>query len=335
MEIKLFSQPIINKITTSEKVYPKNSIVQFAVEYNSLGEPSCTLITINNLYNFNTGSSLSTCSSLFPTTIYTYLHNYIKDENKFYFNLTMNSQLEGIVEIKGLIKNFVVSKYFSTKISISNLLCTSPNLDINLKSDSFLNPIVFKRSELISIIAYVTLNCNITLENSKQWSLMKLNELDGSIIKQIDLSSNPSSTNAELVIKQNTLEYGLYKISVKVSMIGAYINNLFQSESITYIKVIATGINVLALKQNKRVAIGINQTLILDPVSSSFDYDNLVDVSTLSFQFFCSVVDNGISKDYPKINFYKYIDLNSLKTLDWFPMDNNITCFGNRGILSI
>ena len=161
--------------------------------------------------------------------------------------------------------------------------------------------------------------------------MQQVNELDGGILKQIGLSSNPTASNNEFVIQQNILDYGIYKITFRVAMTGSNINNLFVSELSTFIKIIPTGINVLSLKQNKQISFGTNQSLTFDPVSSSTDYDSIANISSLKFYFYCSVVDNGVSKGYPTLSVNKNIDLETLKSVTSYPMSNNNTCFISRG----
>ena len=48
-----------------------------------------------------------------------------------------------------------------------------------------------------------------------EWTIMRLNEEDGSEVDTIDLAAElaiPSKTSFELALKEKTLDYGLYKL---------------------------------------------------------------------------------------------------------------------------
>lgn len=91
------------------------------------------------------------------------------------------------------------------------------------------------------------------------------------------------------------------------------------------------------------MAIGTNQSLTLDPVRYSYDIDSLANISALSFQFFCKVIDNGVEYSYPQIYYNDDLDLFTLLSNyssnpsipQFFDPNNNHTCFISTGYLSL
>ena len=137
MNVKLISKPVINRVIPITKVYSVNDIVTYTAEYDSLGEPSCTIITLNNFAvgsNFATGTSSITCNSIYGSTHnYTYLSDYSKysnsGKNSISFNLTMTQQ--GNIQMKATTKNQVASSSFSTNVTVSSLQCFNPQLSVD------------------------------------------------------------------------------------------------------------------------------------------------------------------------------------------------------------
>jgi hypothetical protein len=107
--------------------------------------------------------------------------------------------------------------------------------------------------------------------------------------------------------------------------------NAFVSEIDHYVQVIPTGIVVSPLYGGiNQVSIGTNQSLQLDPVQYSFDYDSFVPIKSLSFKFYCQVVDKGIAFGYPAKNVNENIDLLEFKR-GVYNMSTNSTCFSSSG----
>ena len=100
----------------------------------------------------------------------------------------------------------------------------------------------------------------------------------------------------------------------------------FISLSSTYVQIEPTGIAVSAFKGGiNEVRIGIKQRLKMDPVKFSKDFDGLIDMSTLKFNFYCKVMDNEISDGYPTKGVGVLKDLTEFTNDE---LDYDTTCLG-------
>ena len=152
------------------------------------------------------------------------------------------------------------------------------------------NPLEIKRSDLSSIIGLTYFECQIDFTNSKSWQVEKIDSNTGAPINLVDLASNPTRTHAELVFSPNTLTYGLYKVSYQVTIESSLAT--LSSQALTYIKVVPTGINVFVFKYGmQELSFGYEQEIEISPVLYSIDYDQLVDINSLSFTFSCRKID--------------------------------------------
>ena len=131
----------------------------------------------------------------------------------------------------------------------------------------------------------------------KEWTVYKLNnklnENDPSSIELIDLSSNPTKSNSELVFKPNTLSYGIYKLYFK-NKVTFNSNQQVYSQTTQYIEIIPTGIQVIAFENSlSEMSVGYQQDIELNPGLYSTDYDLLAQPSELNFTFYCRPVNSN------------------------------------------
>ena len=129
----------------------------------------------------------------------------------------------------------------------------------------------------------------------KEWTVYKLNnklnENDPSSKELIDISSNPTKSNSELVFKPNTLLYGIYKLYFK-NTVTFNSNQQVYTDITQYIDIIPTGIQVIAFENGiNELSFGYQQDIELNPGLYSTDYDLLAQLSNLNFTFYCRPVN--------------------------------------------
>ena len=123
-------------------------------------------------------------------------------------------------------------------------------------------------------------------QNNK-WTVTRLDT--GGLL--IDLTSNPTLSTSGIVIQSNTLYYGIYEFKFKVDILVLSTRKNFSVESTTYIQIIPSGLAVYALANGIQIiTIGNEQSLILNPLAFSFDFDNLAFMDNLTYKFYCSPV---------------------------------------------
>ncbi len=167
------------------------------------------------------------------------------------------------------------------------------------------------------------------MKNTKRWRIEQIRPGQSILTQLIDISSNPTQSQAEFSIKECWLEFGYYKFTFEVT----FANGLLDSEY-TYVQVVSSGLLILATENGlNEIQRGYQQSVVLDPVKYSIDYDKSVIFSELNFKFFCRILyssDENIS--YPTINgslidlmtfqnFQGIIDLNTV----------NQSCFSSNG----
>lgn len=145
--------------------------------------------------------------------------------------------------------------------------------------------------------------------------LYTVNRATGVEDKQVAILKNPTVNYDQLVIQPTTLDYNLYKVVFQVSM--TY-NSIYTSQAFSYLEVKPSGLVIVSVYGASgggtyQMAIGVGQTLALDPQKYSFDLDASVDLGKVNFTFYCQVIDNGVAYGYPQL-FYN-VDLDLL-TLD-------------------
>ena len=190
---------------------------------------------------------------------------------------------------------------------------------------SQLNPNLVYRSKLFSLPTAIYFACNMSYTIVNTWLLNRIDEPQA-----ISLSSNPSYMSSELVILPNTLAFGLYQFSFSVEITLVSSGMVMQSNVVnTFVQIIQTGLAVFATSQNdvSSVLIGFSQSYVLNPVLYSFDFDNAVTMSSLTFRFYCSPVDISaplVTQVLNSIDLLTYQNNPAELTVSW-----NKTCFNS------
>ncbi|RNA09695.1 polycystin-1-like isoform X2 [Brachionus plicatilis] len=322
--------PIIDNTVTG-----KNELKTLRFSFESLGEPSCSLITqdTNGFKNFlfTIGSDQDTCRAYYPYI--EFKEKYQIAESKIWIFTFLLKEI-GLVNIEAFIKNEYSSASISSSITVSNFDCNRPQVEIENRSSFFYHPRIIPRSKRFSIVGITKINCKLSLQNIRQWTLFSVKESNGEVIQQISIVSNPTSSFSELVIPSKILPFGLYKFVFKVKMLGQNIDlTAFQVEIDTYVKIVPSGIVVQVFPGGMtKIRRGIDQNIILDPTFYSYDLDSVFPIKNLKFKYFCSIFENGILVKSPQISLDKSIDLSSIKS-DFQRYSNN-SCFDSAELFS-
>jgi hypothetical protein len=130
-----------------------------------------------------------------------------------------------------------------------------------------------------------------------------------------------------LVIKENTLDYGLYQFTLQVDV--SFNGMIVSSSAQTYVQIIPTGLAVFALENGvSSVIIGSKQAFSLQPTTYTFDRDDIIQPSQLTFVYYCKTINIS---DPNSVNTQTSIfDLSSYKNNTILSMDRTINCFGNN-----
>lgn len=147
------------------------------------------------------------------------------------------------------------------------------------------------RSTLFSVASIIYYYClNVTFTPTITWTLSQIDPLKLTVLKNIDLSKNPTSPSSELVIKENKLDYGLYQFTLQVDV--SFNGNIVSSFAQTYVEILPTGLAVFALENGvSSVLIGSQQAFYLNPLLYTFDMDGIITPDKLSFVYYCKTVN--------------------------------------------
>ena len=328
LNVSLYSAIILKNAEENTTVLPPGSEHTFVINYESLAEPSCASV-IYSAQNYQSrsvaiGTDQPTCQSMYPGLSFEGPYDKLNSQ----WRIKTILSVEGNIKMTAAVKNSASTQTVSSIITVTSLACAPPLLNIDKKAEFFYLPIKIARTKIITLLAESTLRCNLTLENEKGWQLFLVDPSNGANRQQIDLSRNPTSKFAEIVVQPNALNYGLYKFVFTVRMIGSNLmGRIFESSIESFIKVVPTGIVVWGLKGGiAERRLGLDQQLEFTPALFSFDQDSLVSPTQLKYKFYCTTVDSGIARDYPRKNVKEKLDLLTLKS-GAFTMTSNTTCF--------
>jgi hypothetical protein len=190
---------------------------------------------------------------------------------------------------------------------------------------------IMNRSSLLTFKTITLIDCDTQRFGVKRnWTMNKL-FANRTIERTVNLRNNPTSASSELVFIENTLEYGLFQVTFIVDV--SFNENDHVNNSIdTLVEIVPTGFIVATLPDGMdQVKIGSSQNLTLDPISFSYDLDEVVNSSSLTYKFFCRVVQiiSSFVDEIEQKNFTT--DLMIYKKDSTLSMNQSIDCFDSSG----
>ena len=148
-------------------------------------------------------------------------------------------------------------------------------------------PLQFRRTQDFYLSSTIEVNCNTSLATQSQWSISNcslstcLNSvaLDPTLIV---------STTSDLHIPSRTLPFGVYQVSLTVSM---SLSASLSSTKSVFVRITSSGITAnLVLLGTSMISSGSEQNLELNPGLYSLDLDeNQFNASDWNYQYFCRI----------------------------------------------
>lgn len=202
---------------------------------------------------------------------------------------------EGLYTVSVTTANEVSSATISSYAIVSGISCYYPVVSINGGRQMIEIPIKKLVSDWIILDSIAVINCETTSGPVYKWNIQKVLEGD----TYLDYILEPYDIDIALVdklkvyFKPRTLEVGMYKVSLNVSMID--IPGLY-TEEYTYLKVAASPL-VAEVKEGSTRLVGFDKTLVLDGLTGSRDPDSKMDSkSHLQFEWWCRRQDESFAE---------------------------------------
>ncbi|CAF4366267.1 unnamed protein product, partial [Adineta steineri] len=155
------------------------------------------------------------------------------------------------------------------RFSFFKLACYSPTITLIPGQSSLSSPMSYRRSQDFYTSSMIQFNCDGSLSTTTKWTVKNCTSTSCSF--EIILNEQVMTTFSELYIPSRTLNYGVYQLTLTVTMIDS--PNLKSSSSV-YVRITATGITAnLVQLGTSMITRGNQQDLLLDPGTFSVDPD--------------------------------------------------------------
>ena len=204
--------------------------------------------------------------------------------------------------------------------------CSNSTIEFE-KAYTVNEPFELIRSKPVSFPVNLTLDCFEPYTYTKKWTVNLIDSATHQVLKGVDLFNNISTVLSELYIPENTLTYGLYEVIYEVNVtmtVDPYIN--FTNFRYNYFKIVPSGIAINGIENGvTSLFIGSNQEFHLTPTNYSYDLDELADLSSLNYKYYCRTIDlTSILIDNSTMT-----DLGTYKTNAGLAMNANKNCFSS------
>ena len=159
--------------------------------------------------------------------------------------------------------------------------CSSPIITLTPPTSSPSSPLVFQRSQEISIRSYLQLQCNASLATNISWIITRCATICSS--PPLPLPASIITTLSELFLPSRTLDYGIYELTLTVAM--AVAPHLTSTAS-AYVTIKPSPItpNLMPFGTSM-ITQGRSQDLLLDPGTNSVDPDTTTFNASVSILF--------------------------------------------------
>ncbi|CAF1320727.1 unnamed protein product [Adineta steineri] len=146
----------------------------------------------------------------------------------------------------------------------------------------------YRRSQDFSITSMIQFNCGGSLSTTTKWTIKNCTSTKCS--SEIILNEKVMTTFSEFYIPSRTLPYGVYQLTLTVTMIDS---PHLKSSSSAYVRITATGITAnLVQLGTSMITRGDQQDLLLDPGTFSVDPDeDTFDATKWKYTYYCRIYD--------------------------------------------
>ncbi len=172
-------------------------------------------------------------------------------------------------------KNLLIENSFIRFLLL--LACFPPTVTLIPGASTLSSPIQFRRSQDFYIVSIIALNCNDSLSIITQWTIKNCTSICSS---KIHLDPTIITTFSELYIPSRTLPYGIYQLTLNVTMVQF---PSLKTSSPVYVQITPSGITAnLVQYGTSMITSGHEQDLKLDPGTYSVDPDASVFNATVN-----------------------------------------------------
>ena len=146
--------------------------------------------------------------------------------------------------------------------------CYVPTITLVPGQSSIGSPLQYRRSQDFSITSMIVFNCSGSLSTITTWKITNCTSICSN---QVQTDQTITTTLSELYIPAKTLPYGIYELTLNVTMIDT--PNLKSSSSV-YIQITQSDITVNFIQLGvSLMTYGYEQDILFDPGTYSIDPD--------------------------------------------------------------
>lgn len=159
---------------------------------------------------------------------------------------------------------------------ISDVDCSQPKVSVKDLKPVFYYPQEVKRSSMVRAVGVTDIYCTTTLDNIKKWTVYNIDENTGEDLQEIDVSSLPSHSTAELALPPLFLDYGSYRLNYRLEMIstGFVKNENFTATVDHYVRIIKSDLIAVVYSGGvSKIQRGYAKMITIEPELYSFDPD--------------------------------------------------------------
>lgn len=285
-------QPVtgLNALDVSNETEPDTK--RFVVSFNDQGTNTCLLVHYGKPNGtYIAYGDLLTCNEVFTDHHFEYLGN-----------LTTPLELFEIYENPG---DYIVtfkaknqlpgSQYVEVPVTVIEIDCLPPIIEIKNRVDDYLNGTEFWRSKAVQLYVKTTVDCNASsVVTTRVWHGFLIDPYTGEVAEYVDLSPLDSYRKTFLYIPPFFLKKGYYKFRFSINMTSLKPHPLLpyhESDETHVIIVPSPIVGQMSDGAQSRIIRGWGQRVYLGPGNFSIDPDD-AENKNFKITWFCRRLPN-------------------------------------------
>ncbi|CAF1557461.1 unnamed protein product, partial [Adineta steineri] len=206
-------------------------------------------------------------------------------ETTKYVQTTINQTTTPFIEGQSSTSTIMISPRM-LQIPVVNQDCSPARITLIPGRSTLLAPEQFRRNQDFYISSNIQLNCNTSLSTILQWTINNCSSTDCS--SEIQIDQTIPTTLSELYIPARTLSYGIYELTLTVTIVAS--SNEISSASV-YIQINPSGITANLVKfGTSMITRGHQQDLSFNPGTFSVDPNGLsFNAFDWTYEYYCRI----------------------------------------------
>ena len=205
-------------ITSASQFPSVDSNTGFDITIQGAGTGSCFVIDFGDSHKLGY-AVLPICESQFPGVEFTLLPNYTEPAVEIPLRVVNRYKVPSAYSVVFEASNSISKQSVQAKVFVLSDRCTHPSSRIKYIGQTLREATPIYRSVTFTLFTDNSIDCPAASGVSFEWQFLKLENITTELFQNV---RNESGSSPDLEVAKRSLEYGIYKIGVTLTLVGTF-----------------------------------------------------------------------------------------------------------------